>query len=158
MGPTHYSFSYGNSLFVLLNTEEQGAAQRISDEQAEWARAEMAASKAENIFVFLHRPLFSYEGDPAQKEEKWEAQWSNMADLFSGFPVRAVFSGHWHGYRDCGTIGGVHYVICAGASVYGNGRAGGRRRIQSLSPGAGAGLRGELVGHQAPTPSCRKTL
>lgn len=121
IGPTRYTFRYGNSLFILLNTEEQGAAERISDEQTAWMRQQLEASDARNVFVFLHRPLFAHDGDPDQAEALWDKQWSNMAEAFRGHPVRAVFAGHEHLYRDCGTRDGVHYVICGGASVYGMG-------------------------------------
>jgi Calcineurin-like phosphoesterase/Carbohydrate family 9 binding domain-like len=119
IGPTHYTFTYGNSLFILLNTEEQGAVQRISDEQAAWARQQLEASEAENVFVFLHRPYFTHPGDPDEAATLWDKHWSNMAEVFRGHPVRGVFAGHVHNYRDCGIRDGVRYTICGGASVYG---------------------------------------
>ncbi|MBP8128215.1 MAG: metallophosphoesterase [Candidatus Hydrogenedentes bacterium] len=119
MGPAHYTFAYGNSLFIGLNSEEVGALDRISDEQVAWLKEQLAAATATNIFVFLHRPLFANEGDPETAGSVWEAQWANVAETFRGYPVRAVFAGHEHIYRDCGVRDGVHYVICGGASVYG---------------------------------------
>lgn len=119
MGPTHYSFSYGNSFFVLLNSEEVGAIDRLSDEQVAWLEEQLDSTNAENIFVFLHRPYFSHEGDPDQAGAHWRKRWSNVAATFEGHPVRAVFAGHRHMYLDCGVRDGVHYVICGGASVYG---------------------------------------
>lgn len=118
IGPTHYAFRYGNSLFLFLNSEEQGALSRISDAQAAWAKEQLEGSDAANIFVFVHKPYFAHEGDPATAEEVWDKQWSNMAEVFRGHPVRGVFSGHRHLYRDCGTRDGVRYTICGGASVY----------------------------------------
>ncbi|MBX7255747.1 MAG: metallophosphoesterase [Candidatus Hydrogenedentes bacterium] len=118
IGPTHYAFRYGNSLFLLLNSEEQGALSRISDGQAAWAKEQLDKSDAANVFVFVHKPYFAHEGDPDKAEETWEKQWSNMAEVFRGHPVRGVFSGHWHLYRDCGTRDGVRYTICGGSSVY----------------------------------------
>ena len=119
LGPTHYSFVYGNSQFILLNSEEVGAVARISDEQVAWLNQQLDASTATNIFVFLHKPYFEYPDDPDTLPEYWEKRWSNVAQAFEGHPVKAVFSGHWHEYRDCGTREGVHYVITGGASVYG---------------------------------------
>lgn len=119
IGPTRYTFSYGNSLFVLLNSEEQGAVERISDEQVAWLEQQLDASDAENIFVFVHQPYFEQEGDPALAAEYWEKHWSNVAETFRGHPVRAVFAGHRHMYLDCGVRDGVRYVICGGSSVYG---------------------------------------
>lgn len=119
MGPTHYSFHYGNSFFVLLNSEEAGAIDRLSDEQVAWLDEQLDSTTAQHIFVFLHRPYFSHEGDPDEAEARWRKHWSNVAATFAGHPVRAVFAGHRHMYLDCGVRDGVHYVICGGASVYG---------------------------------------
>jgi len=119
IGPTHYAFHYGNSFFILLNSEEVGALDRISDEQVAWLRAQLASASATNVFVFLHKPYFAHDGDPDAAAELWDEQWANVADALHGYPVRVVFAGHWHGYLDCGTREGVRYVICAGASTYG---------------------------------------
>lgn len=119
MGPTHYAFEYGNSCFIGLNSEEVGALNRISDEQVAWLREALEATRAANIFVFLHKPYFAHVGDPETAETLWNNQWSNVAEAFRGHPVRAVFAGHEHLYRDCGVRDGVHYVICGGAAAYG---------------------------------------
>ena len=121
IGPTHYSFRYGNSFFILLNSEEQGAVERISDAQVAWLKEQLESAKAENVFVFLHQPYFEHSADPALAEEEWEERWANVAETFKGYPVRVVFAGHRHIYRDCGTVDGVRYVINGGASVYGKG-------------------------------------
>lgn len=119
IGPTRYAFSYGNSLFLLLDSEELDAVQQISDEQVAWVRQQLDVSKATNIFVFLHQPYFEPVGDPDNKAAYLQRHWSNVADVFRGHPVKAVFAGHRHGYRDCGTREGVHYVITGGAASYG---------------------------------------
>jgi 3',5'-cyclic AMP phosphodiesterase CpdA len=119
MGPTHYAFSHGNSLFILLNSEELGAVGRIAAEQTAWVKTQLASTRAKNVFVFLHQPHFEHQGDPDSAAESWQKHWANMADVFRGHPVRVVFAGHRHGYRDCGTHEGVRYVICGGAATYG---------------------------------------
>jgi hypothetical protein len=118
-GPTYYSFRYGNSLFVSLNTEAQDAVQNIPDSQIAWLNTVLDATDAKNIFIYLHRPLFTNLGDPDLDDMLWDKHWANVAETFKGHPVRAVFAGHKHIYRDCGTRDGVRYVICGGASVYG---------------------------------------
>ncbi len=119
MGPTHYAFSYGNSFFLMLNSEEVGAVERISDEQAAWARKQLQSTQAKNVFVFLHQPYFEHMGDPDDAAAYRQKHWSNMADVFRGHPVKVVFSGHEHVYRDCGTRDGIRYVITGGAATYG---------------------------------------
>ena len=120
MGPTFYSFRYGNSQFVLLNSEEVGAVDRISDEQVAWLKKELESSTAKNIFLFLHQHYFEHADDPAAPPEQyWGKHWANVAAVLQGHPVRAVFCGHEHVYRDCGVRDGVHYVITGGAATYG---------------------------------------
>ncbi len=117
MGPTRYSFRYGNSLFIALDSEEVGALDRLPDEQVAWLRTELdAAAGIMNIFLFLHQPLFS-DLDELGKPIDWRIRWSNVADAIKGYPVKAVFAGHIHVYRDCGIRDGVHYAITGGAGV-----------------------------------------
>lgn len=108
IGPLVYGFSYGNSRFIALNSEEQGAIDRLTDAQVAWLRADLANTTAENIFLFLHRPYFA--GD-------WDRQWRNVAEAIKGYPVRAVFGSHWHLYRDCGERDGVRYVVTGGGGA-----------------------------------------
>lgn len=121
MGPTRYAFSYGNSRFIVLDSEEVDAPDRLSEEQLAWMKNELANTKADNIFVFLHQPYFTSYSDPGKMDETWERRWKYLAELFRGHPVRAVFAGHRHGYQDFGVREGVHYVIAAGGAALGNG-------------------------------------
>ncbi len=121
MGPTHYAFSYGNTRFIILNTEEVDALDVISDAQFAWLKHEIETTKPKNILIFMHQPYFSSYEDPGKTDEVWAKRWKRTADLFHGHPVRAVFAGHQHGYRDFGVRDGVHYVICAGGASFGGG-------------------------------------
>lgn len=121
MGPTHYAFSCGNSRFIVLNSEEVDAPDRLSDAQVVWFKQEIETTKATNIFVFLHQPYFTDHDDPRKVDETWERRWKYLADIMHGHPVRTVFAGHMHGYRDFGVHDGVHYVIAAGAASLGKG-------------------------------------
>jgi hypothetical protein len=121
MGPTYYAFSYGNTRFIILDTEEVDALDVISDAQFAWLKRELETTKAKNILIFMHQPYFESYDDPGKIDEVWAKRWKRMADLFHGHPVRAVFAGHNHGYRDFGVRDGVHYVICAGGASFGQG-------------------------------------
>ena len=121
MGPTRYAFTYGNSRFIVLDSEEVNAPDRLSDEQVAWFKQELESTRASNIFVFLHQPYWTDEADPRAGDAVWERRWEYLADIMHGHPVRAVFAGHIHGYRDFGVRDGVHYVIAAGAASLGNG-------------------------------------
>ncbi len=109
IGPLTYGFTYGNSRFIVLNSEENGAGGLISEKQRAWLKEDLAACHADNIFIFMHQPYFAQD---------WGRQWAYVAETFTGFPVRAVFAGHNHVYRDCGVRDGVHYFITGGAGSY----------------------------------------
>lgn len=117
MGPLRYAFSYGNSRFIMLNSEEVGALDRIPDEQVAWLKKDLETTNAKNIFLFLHQPYFTVESDPANFEENWKKRWSNVAEVLRGRPVKVVFGGHWHLYRDCGVHEGVRYAITGGGGA-----------------------------------------
>lgn len=106
IAPFNYTVTRGNVLCVVLNTEEPGDPDGFSPEQRDWLRGALAASKAEHIFIFLHVPLF---------RGNWERDWAPAAEIIKGHPVRAVFAGHEHYYRDCGEIDGVRYVVAGSA-------------------------------------------
>ena len=108
MGALTYAFDCGNSRFIVLNTEEQGAVDRVSEAQAAWLRGQLGQGDAKNIFLFLHKPYF--DGD-------WDIMWVNVAEALRGHPVKAVFGSHWHLYRDCGVREGVRYVISGGGGA-----------------------------------------
>ena len=97
-GDPYYAFSYRNSRFVVLNTDERGTPEMIGEEQWTWLEHELGASNAEHIFVFLHRPPRSLENG------------ETLHELFTRFPVAVVFFGHLHHYhhyeRD-----GIRYVM-----------------------------------------------
>ncbi len=120
MGPTYYAFSYGNTRFIFLDTEEVDALDEISETQFAWLKRELESTRAKNILIFMHQPYFSSYEDPGKIEEVWAKRWKRTADLFRGHPVRAVFAGHEHGYQDFGVRDGVHYVICAGGARFGS--------------------------------------
>ncbi|MCX5757737.1 MAG: metallophosphoesterase, partial [Candidatus Hydrogenedentes bacterium] len=121
MGPTRYAFSYGNSRFIALDSEEVDAPDRLSDGQVAWLKQELETTTARNIFLFLHQPYFTDHDDPRIVDQTWEQRWKYLADIMHGHPVRAVFAGHIHCYRDFGVRDGVHYAICGGAASFGKG-------------------------------------
>ena len=113
VGPTCYAFSYGNSRFIALNSEEVGAGQRLSDAQIAWLKADLQSANAKHIFLFLHKPYFV----AGWREPNWTPSWDNVAEAIKGYPVRIVFGGDDHLYRYMGQRDGVHYVISAGGGA-----------------------------------------
>ncbi len=102
IAPLYYTFTRGNVRCIILNTEEPGDPDGFSQGQSAWLREVLEASTAEHIFVFLHAPLFL---------SNWERDWQPTADLLRGYPVRGVFAGHLHQYRDHEIIDGIRYVV-----------------------------------------------
>ena len=107
IGPTRYALPYGNSLFISLDTEEVGQSPGVlSDNQLQWLKKVLSTSTAKNIFIMMHQPIFDTAG--------YGNNWEKIETLFKGYPVRAVFAGHKHYYRDWGVRDGVHYFISGG--------------------------------------------
>ena len=94
--PSYGSFDVGRHHFVGLNTEEFCLEGRVIDEQFAWLEADLAASsQADGIFVFMHRPLFSwFQGDFNPDDA------AHLQELFRAHPVRAVFAGHDHFFAE----------------------------------------------------------
>jgi predicted phosphodiesterase len=100
-GPTFYSFSHKDCHFVVLNSEDQTAPQRIDGEQLAWLAADLErSSTARRVFVFVHQPLWTYESN-------WH---THVHPLLANHGVDTVFSGHWHQYVLFPTRDGVRYV------------------------------------------------
>lgn len=115
-GNLYGSFDFGNSHFIVLNTEEKGKEGMIKGEQLEWLKKDLEDNKkATNIFVFMHRPMFSAI-DPDLVFGKSFRDRENrdyLHSLFREFKVKAVFAGHEHLYSE--TIkDGIRYIVTGG--------------------------------------------
>ncbi|MCG8434469.1 MAG: metallophosphoesterase, partial [Gammaproteobacteria bacterium] len=89
-GPTYYSFTYKDVLFLVLNTDDppNNRPGGFSEAQLAWLKAELKKNKnARWTMLFMHRPLW------AQNPEAW---WQ-VEELISDRP-RTVFAGHRHRY------------------------------------------------------------
>ena len=127
------SFDVGGYHFVALNTDEFWKEGRVTGEQLDWLREDLAASRdADGIFVFMHRPLFSwFQGDFNPEDA------AALQELFRAHPVRAVFASHDHFFHrerhdgvDYLTVGG------GGAPLYAQPQDGGFSHyvLVSVSP------------------------
>ncbi|NTU41618.1 MAG: hypothetical protein HGA78_00905 [Nitrospirales bacterium] len=110
------SFDYGSAHFIVLNTEEKGREGLITGEQLDWLRRDLEANRgSRNIFVSLHRPLFSVV-DPdmtSGKSFRDKANRDALHGLFREYRVKSVFAGHEHLFDDR-TVDGVRYIIVGG--------------------------------------------
>jgi len=111
----YYSFTYGTSHFIVLDTEEPGDPGRITGRQLDWLREELEWNRAQDhIFVFMHRPLFPQYGPVDQSMAASPKDRTALLNLFRNYRVDAVFSGEGN-YFTCSTHDGV-YQITTGAA------------------------------------------
>lgn len=117
-GPLYYSFDHRWAHFVVLFSDEMlsfsnpSVDQNMGPEQFEWLRADLEATQAEQVFVFLHHPRWHHRG----------TNWPDVhALLAADGRVRAVFAGHEHQWIDDGVKDGIHYhVVGATGGVTGD--------------------------------------
>jgi|GEM_PF-6094828 len=127
----YYSIDHKGCHFIMLNTELPGEIGEIKGKQLEWLKQDLTKNqKAEMIFVFMHRAMFSELNPNFTKNLKDNFRSKEnrdmLAGLFTRFKVRAVFCAHEH-LLSQKTIGGVTYVITggAGAPIYRSPQRGG---------------------------------
>ena len=108
------SFSEGDTLFLLLDTEMPGEQSRIAGEQLAWVEAELTRPFRYK-FVFLHEPLYPFI--PHHGLDRHKAARDALHRLFVRSGVSLVVAGHDHVY-DRRAHDGITYVI--------DGRCGGR--------------------------------
>jgi hypothetical protein len=92
IGPTAFSFDYGNAHFIALDTEEPLHMAALSPAQIAWLEADLEAhGDAAHIFMFMHKPAWvpRYQSNFVGK----------ILPLIKEYPVRAIFAGHEHLYR-----------------------------------------------------------
>lgn len=105
LGPTYYSFVYGEVLFLCLNSEDQrqGAGRgTISDTQFEWIKKELAEhADVRWTLLFLHQPLWHQEDTE---------RWREVEALLSTRP-HTVYAGHEHSYVREKRNNGRYYTL-----------------------------------------------
>ena len=115
----YYSFTAGNSLFIVLDSFIDDQEKRIMGEQLKWLEAILANSTQKHKFVFLHHPLYTDPGKGHHSHDsidKYPESRDGLAALFKKFGVDAVFSGHEH-YYEKRIVDGITYVITGGGGA-----------------------------------------
>ena len=107
---SYYSFDYGNSHFISLDTEiPYGPASA----QYQWLRCDLRRGyNATYVFVFMHNHPYCAGGHDSDIPLR-----NALCPLFEEYRVDMVFSGHSHFYQRNGPINGVTYVIAAGGGA-----------------------------------------
>jgi 3',5'-cyclic AMP phosphodiesterase CpdA len=106
----YHSFSEGDTLFVLLNTELPGEEFKVTNAQLEWLKGELERP-FQHKFIFLHQPLFPVLFRHGLHRDR--AARDSLHRLFVQHGVSLVVSGHDHIYKRM-VKEGVTYVITGG--------------------------------------------
>jgi 3',5'-cyclic AMP phosphodiesterase CpdA len=119
------SFSEGDTLFILLNTELPGQRGRITGQQYEWLQTELRRSFRYK-FVFLHQPVFPTMLGMPHPLDQGKRNRRELHELFVKEGVSVVVAGHEHLYRRH-EKDGIEYIISGGggAPILFPGRRGG---------------------------------
>lgn len=111
-GPAYYSFTYGNTHFVVLDSSTGG----LDEAQYRWLEEDLKNHQLETILVFTHVPPF----DPRPGEShafNSPGERDVFLNLMKRYGVDRVFASHIHGYfreeRE-----GVPYIITGGGGAY----------------------------------------
>ncbi len=117
-----YSFTAGNSLFVVLDTFISGQEQKITGGQYAWLEDVLVNSTRKHKFIFMHHPLYTEPGKGKHAGSSLDlhpADRDRLAALFVKSKVDAVFAGHEH-YYEKRTVDGIVQIISGGggAPVY----------------------------------------
>ncbi len=90
----YYSFDYNNAHFVVLNTNNLGADEGLSEDQIEWLKADMNASDADWKFVALHKA--PYSNGSHYDDDDVIAIRAQLQTLMPELGIDIVFQGHDH--------------------------------------------------------------
>lgn len=109
----YYSFDHENSHFIVINNAFKDY---FDAKQFNWLKADLAATRQENIFVCMHKPTFDPSAIYPDHVMSGSRVIKELMALFERYKVKYVFAGHIHGYarsdRD-----GVIYLVSAGAGA-----------------------------------------
>jgi hypothetical protein len=105
----YFSVKHKGATFIVLNTDIPGQVGDVAGEQRLWLEKELEKNKySSTIFIFMHRPLFSFLIPDADKKGEYshspeydfvsEAARKSLLDLITKYKVTAVFAGHEHLY------------------------------------------------------------
>ena len=115
----YYSFTAGNSLFIVLDSNIAGQEKKITDEQFQWLEAILSGARQKHKFIFLHHPLYTDldKGHHSHDSlDKYPESRDRLKALLMRSKVDAVFAGHEHYYQRK-VIDGVMQIITGGGGA-----------------------------------------
>lgn len=119
-GKDFYSFDYDDNHFVILNSSIPGQEHRITGAQFRWLKEDLKKSELDepdNIFVFVHMPLFPKYHHVGSSLDKYPAERDRLYRLLVSYDVKFVFVGHNHFYRVEKTKDGLIQITTGGGGA-----------------------------------------
>ena len=98
----YYSYDYNNVHIAVLNTNDLGSKNALSDKQTEWLIRDMTSSGADWKFVVLHKAIYSNGSHFDDKDVK--ALRKQLSTLMPELGIDMVFQGHDHVYLRTGVM------------------------------------------------------
>ena len=113
-GKFYQSFDYEDWHFVLLDNTEKQRWGYLGPVELDWLKADLKATQAKGVFVFMHFPIWEPERITPEYYEFWR---ETLHPLFRDSRVRAVFAGHYHAYGPTREFDGIRYFITGGGGA-----------------------------------------
>ncbi|HOE66643.1 MAG TPA: metallophosphoesterase family protein [Candidatus Hydrogenedentes bacterium] len=112
-----YSFTYGNALFVVLDSNQE-----VRD-QTPWIEQQLAQTKATWKFALFHHPVYSSKDNRDNEEVR-----DHWKPIFDQYHLDMALQGHDHAYlrtypmrndkRATADEGGVYYVVAVSGTKF----------------------------------------
>lgn len=123
----YYSFNYGNTHFVVLDTDIVGQEHRITGQQLAWCERDLSRvqGRVRHIFIFEHQQPYPVSWHIGSSLDVYPADRDRFQAVLEKYHVEALITGHEHLYDDS-VHGGVREIIAggAGAPLYPSARGG----------------------------------
>ena len=144
----YYSFTAGNSLFVVLDSYIKGEDKKITGEQFKWLEQVLASSKQRHKFVFIHHPLYPEKGKGkhhGNSLDRYKEERDLLQALFVKHGGAMGVLGHEHMYLRK-AVDGIPHIIAGGggAPLYAKDEDGGFHHYVLMTVD-GEKVRGEVV-------------
>jgi hypothetical protein len=120
-GEKYYSFDYGNTRFVVLNSNDLA----LTTTQKNWLTQELTSASAdpdiEHVFTMMHHGPYS----AGNHGDNFSAK-TAIVPVLKQFSVDMTFAGHDHSYER-GEVDGLRYIVSGGggAPLYSVGKGSG---------------------------------
>ncbi|MHC4639546.1 MAG: metallophosphoesterase family protein [Planctomycetota bacterium] len=107
LGRSYYHFVYRDVLFLCLSTDEEPETTQLSDSQLDYFQKVMNDNSTVRwVLVFMHKPMWEFEGKDGVRAQKW----AKFESILAGKDF-TVFAGHKHRYVMTERDGRKYYVL-----------------------------------------------